>query len=325
MNALAPAAEQNPAPPATVGIMICTFNRLASLKQCLKHLEAQTCRDFEVLVMVDGSTDGTVEELQRYRHTANFPLRYVVEPNGGLAHARNQALKHIRSPVCLMIGDDIFTTPTFVATHLAFHRANPQRQSASVGYTRWSETGQVVTPFMRWLDRDGVQFAYGALLAGVQPTWQHFYSCNLSVKTALLRDNPSCEGFKAYGLEDIELGYRLFREEGLEVSFLRQAVADHLHPATFLGTCNRALRVGEAAYIFGQLWPEHRYHTPKGRLKRWLLPLLSEPRAILPLLRWTTNLVTKFWCPNPLLKPVLVLHERLGYRRAVQAAGQATE
>ncbi len=319
MTQVPPISLSGPAGAASVGVMIATYNRAENLMRCLKHLETQTCKDFEVLVLVDGSTDETVERLKRYQTTTPFPVRFVYQPNGGLARARNQALAHIQSPVCLMIGDDIFATPELVAKHLAFHCGHPEQEAAAVGFTRWSETGQTVTPFMRWLDTGGAQFAFAELLAGVTPGWRHFYSCNLSLKTAYLQAHPSYEGFAQYGFEDIELGYRLAMHHDLKLSFLRDAVADHLHPATFRGTCRRALQVGASLYTFGQLWPEHRSLPPGGRLKRLLLPLLQQGQ-MLSAITWLTDVLTRFWCPNPLLSPTLLLYQRKGYTEAESQA-----
>jgi glycosyltransferase involved in cell wall biosynthesis len=310
----APSAAKPSTPPA-IGVIIPTYNRCGTLLTCLRHLETQSCKNFEVVVVDDGSTDSTRAALASYAQTSPFPLRCLHQPNGGPARARNLAIVNLRATVCVMIGDDIFPTPEFIATHLAFHEQHPAREAAAVGYTRWCETGQVVTPFMRWLD-NGIQFAYGDLFGGVTPSWKHFWTSNLSLKTDYLRANPFHEGFSRYGMEDMELGYRLSVQHGLRMFFLPDAVAGHLHPTTFRRNCRRALDAGAAAYRFGELWPEHRYSVPKSWPKRLLLPLLLEPWVVLPVLRSVADVMTRFWCPNPLIKPVLLLHEWLGYRQA---------
>ncbi len=305
--------------PPAISVMIASYNRLDALRQCLQHLENQTCPDFEVFVVVDGSTDGTAEYLQTYAQFAPYPLRFLVQPNGGLSRTRNTGVPHLRAPVCLLIGNDIFASPNFVQQHLDFHRAHPQLEAVAIGYTRWEENGQTVTPFMRWLDSGQMQFAYHDLFAGVTPDWRHFYSSNLSLKSEYLRQNPSQEAFVSYGFEDIELGYRLSRTTPLSMTFLPEAVADHLHPNTFSGACKRAISIGAGSYTFGQLWPEHRTLPPANSLKRLLLRLLLTA-PMLNLLRRATGLLTRMWCPNPLLRPVILLHSVLGYRRTEAAA-----
>jgi hypothetical protein len=189
-----------------------------------------------------------------------------------------------------------------------------------LGLTQWSRHGQTVTPLMRWLDDDGVQFAYGRLLRGETPSWKHLYSSNLSMKTSLLAENPYQEIFRAYGMEDIELGYRLAKEKGLTVTFLREAVGYHLHPTDYRQTIRRAELAGAATFTFAQLWPEQRWHAPRSALKRLALRVLMEPSLVLPALTWAAGLATRLRCPNPLLKLVLGLHLRLGYQRAQRGA-----
>jgi glycosyltransferase involved in cell wall biosynthesis len=306
-----------------VSVLIPTYNRAEALMECLRHLEAQTLEGFEVVVVVDGSTDDSVARLAAFGKGRRFTLRWVVHPNGGASRARNVGMRLVEAPVCVLIGDDIFPQPTFLERHLNFHRLHPEIEAVALGLTRWCERGQRVTPFMRWLDRSGVQFEYGDLLDGVTPGWQHFYTSNLSYKTQLLLENPFNEGFPRCGVEDIELGYRLYRQGQLALYFLPEAVAEHLHPTDVRRTCRRAVANGESWFLFAQLWPEHQWPTPRKAWKQRLFQLAMEERIVLPLLRELASWMTSVWCPNPLLKRVLRVHEVKGYQRAaLEQAGR---
>jgi hypothetical protein len=300
--------------PLLASVVIPTYNRISHLGQCLAHLEAQTCRNFEVIVVDDGSSDGTREWLEAYSARAPMPFRALHQTNAGPARARNLAISQMRSALCVMIGDDTFPEPDFVQTHIAFHESHPAVQDAAVGLTCWSEEGQTVTPLMRWLESDGVQFAYGPLLAGAQPDWHHFYTSNLSLKAELLGQSPFYEGFRIAGVEDVELGYRLTVTRGLRLFFLREAVTRHLHPCDFNGTCRRAQAVGEALHQFDDLWPDQRAdtRTVKARILRGVL----RTPFVLPLLTSAARAVTGIWCPNPLLARAVQLHTLAGYQRA---------
>src|ERR1700730_1208152 len=129
------------APPRPIGLIIPTYNRVAVLLECLRHLEKQSWQNFEVVIVDDGSTDSTRQQLEQYQRTAPFPLRYLYQPNSGPARARNHAIAYLNSTVCILIGDDIFPTRDFVRIHLDFHRAHPQLEAAALGLTRWSERG----------------------------------------------------------------------------------------------------------------------------------------------------------------------------------------
>jgi hypothetical protein len=299
-----------------IGVIIPTFNRSSALLESLRHLELQTHQAFEVVIVDDGSTDDTESRIAEYLEQTPLHVRYLRQANSGPARARNQAAAMLRSPVCLMLGDDIFASPALVETHLQLHVQRPEAEVVGLGYTRWSEAGQVVTPFMRWLDSSGIQFAYGDLLRGTPPTWQHFYTSNLSMKTEHLRKHPFHEGFHKAAMEDIELGYRLYQARALQIVFLPHAAAEHLHPTSVHQACRRMIGVGAAAYLFGQLWPEQKRSLSMGRIKKSLRSVAMEQRFVLPRLRSTAAILTQLWCPNPLLEKVLFLHGSFGYQQA---------
>jgi Glycosyl transferase family 2 len=321
-----PSGAKTAGVPLLASVIIPTYNRMRHLAQCLKHLEAQTCGNFEVIVVDDGSSDGTLECLNTYGASAPMAFRSLHQANAGPARARNLAISQMRSPLCIMIGDDTFPEPDFVRTHVAFHETHPAVQDAAVGLTRWSEEGQTVTPLMRWLESDGVQFAYGPLLAGIPPDWHHFYTSNLSIKADLLGSSPFHEGFRIAGVEDVELGYRLTVTGGLRLTFLREAVTRHLHPCDFTGTCRRAQAIGEAMFQFDELWPDQR--PDKRAVKARILRALLRIPFFLPLLTFAARAATGVRCPNPLLARAIQLHTLAGYERAasrpVPSMGRST-
>ncbi len=300
-----------------IGVVIPTYNRPDVLRLCLERLEQQTWKDFEVIVVDDGSADATRAALEEYAAGSPLALRCVRQENSGPARARNLAASLLRSEVCLLIGDDILASSNFVEEHLAFHRQNPSPKAVGLGLTRWCEQGQTVTPFMRWLDTDGVQFAYGALLNGAAPSWRHFYTSNLSLKTKLVRQHPFNESFRKAAMEDAELAYRLEQQHMLQLEFLPNAVAEHIHPTTVEQACRRMLAVGAAAHHLHQIWPELEKPPSSPGLRARLGSFLGDETLILPALRHAAALATRFRCPNPFLLKVLLLHFATGYRKAM--------
>ena len=297
---------------APIGVIIPTYNRADVLITCLQHLEAQTWRDFEVVIVDDGSTDSTRRLVEQYRETSPLRIRFLSQPNSGPATARNVAIRSLEAPICLMIGDDILASPELVKIHLELHRRNPEPFVAAVGLTRWSDSGQRITPFMRWLDEGGLQFAYHDLHRNEPPDWKHFYTSNLSLKTAFLREHPFNEVFTNASMEDIELGYRLEVLHGLKMTFLPDAVAHHLHPTSFRQACRRMRNVGISSRQFHQLWPE--WKPPTGSwLRRTVRSGLAKNAWILSPLRLVADALTRIWCPNPLMKGVLRGYYAVGY------------
>ncbi len=101
-----------------LSIVIPTFNRRASLAKVLTGLEIQTCssKSYEVIVVSDGSTDGTDRFLQEYR--PSFALRPVYQSNQGVGSARNIGVEHAKSDYILFLDDDVCPVPELVYEHI---------------------------------------------------------------------------------------------------------------------------------------------------------------------------------------------------------------
>ncbi len=90
-------------PEITVGVS--TFNRKDYLRESLESLQNQTFHDFEIIVVDDGSTDGTREMIRR-----DFPgIRYLYQENQGDAAAKNKVAAHARGRYLVFNdSDDLF-------------------------------------------------------------------------------------------------------------------------------------------------------------------------------------------------------------------------
>lgn len=90
-------------------VIVCTYNRAASLVRTLRSLQAQALSpgiDWEVIVVDNNSTDGTRSVVESFR--ATFPqLRYSREARQGLAFARNHGIAIARGAVLLFTDDDV--------------------------------------------------------------------------------------------------------------------------------------------------------------------------------------------------------------------------
>ena len=73
-------------------MVVPTFNRVDSLRRTLDGLTRQTLTPdrFDVVVVSDGSTDGTLEFLTNYANGAPFELQPLEQPNAGPSRARNR-------------------------------------------------------------------------------------------------------------------------------------------------------------------------------------------------------------------------------------------
>ncbi len=94
-----------------VSVLICTRDRKDMLAQALDSLDAQTFRDFETVVVDDGSTDGT-EEL-KYRITT-----YEHTPKRGISAARNRCLELMRGDYFFVMDSDDSLAPSCLQEHV---------------------------------------------------------------------------------------------------------------------------------------------------------------------------------------------------------------
>lgn len=87
-----------------------TFNRAYVLRRPFESLMKQTFRDFEWLVIDDGSTDDTKALVRAFMKEADFKIRYVRQENRGRAAALNTSYQHIKSKYVVNLdSDDAFT------------------------------------------------------------------------------------------------------------------------------------------------------------------------------------------------------------------------
>ncbi|HKT22683.1 MAG TPA: glycosyltransferase, partial [Nitrososphaerales archaeon] len=99
--------ELNPENPSgfiqgMVTILITTYNRAGYLPQCIDSALAQDHPSFEVMVVDDGSTDGTAEVCKRYGKR----IRYFWKPNGGAPSALNFGIQRMRGEWLKVLDSD---------------------------------------------------------------------------------------------------------------------------------------------------------------------------------------------------------------------------
>jgi glycosyltransferase involved in cell wall biosynthesis len=92
--------------PYTFTVFTPTYNRAATLPRVYESLKAQTFRDFEWLIVDDGSTDNTREVIEKWQAEAKFPIRYFYQLNQGKPTAYNRAVPEARGELFLFIDSD---------------------------------------------------------------------------------------------------------------------------------------------------------------------------------------------------------------------------
>ena len=99
----------------SVSVIMPTFNKADYLDLTLASFAAQSLREFEVVVVDDGSSDDTAACVRRYEK--DIKLRYIYQPNGGRGSARNRALREARGDLLVFCDDDRLVPRDFLKAH----------------------------------------------------------------------------------------------------------------------------------------------------------------------------------------------------------------
>jgi glycosyltransferase involved in cell wall biosynthesis len=103
--------------PVRVSVVIPTYNRRDVIVTAIGSALAQDVPGIEVLVVDDGSTDGTAAELSR-EHAAEPRVRVIRRPNGGPPAARNTGIDHARGEYLALLDSDDVWLPGYLASQL---------------------------------------------------------------------------------------------------------------------------------------------------------------------------------------------------------------
>ena len=214
-----------------VSVIIPNYNGIAYLDGVLASLERQTCRDFETILVDNGSADGSVAFV-----TGNYPWVHIVElpENFGFSRAVNEGIYAARTPYVLLLNNDTEVEPDFVEEMLACIRRHENAFSCSARMVRFHQRNQID-------DAGNYYCALGWAFARGKGKDIHCFEKEQKIFT-------SCAGAAIYRkkifekigyfdeehfayLEDIDVGYRA-RIQGYENWFAPKAVVYHVGSGT---------------------------------------------------------------------------------------------
>lgn len=105
-----------------ITILTPTYNRERRLITLWKSLKNQTSKNFEWLVVDDGSTDNTKSLVKEMQSESDFPIRYIYKDNGGKHTALNVGIKTIESELTFIVDSDDYITKDGIASILKIHK-----------------------------------------------------------------------------------------------------------------------------------------------------------------------------------------------------------
>jgi glycosyltransferase involved in cell wall biosynthesis len=227
---------------ARVAVIIPVYNGAETVGEAIASVLAQSFRDFELIVVDDGSTDATPAELARYATT----IRVITQPNGGISAARNAALRVSTSEFVALLDCDDAWEPAMLAHGVAALERDP---SCVLAYMNLAVT-----------DSNGI--ALDTALVG--PTTAHAPTVD-EMLTQLWPIMPSAVVMRRWALEAIGGFAEEFRSYGYEDAYcwlrLREVGAFHYIPerlvkwrfAPFPRPLKQSVSSPEAQAIFTRL------------------------------------------------------------------------
>jgi glycosyltransferase involved in cell wall biosynthesis len=116
--------------PPLVSVVVPTYNGLQYVHEAISSALAQDFTDHEVIVVDDGSTDGTAEVVER-----QFPgIRVLKQRNRGAAAARNAGVRLARGRYVAFLDDDDAWEPTKLSSQVSLFRSRPE---LAMVFTNW--------------------------------------------------------------------------------------------------------------------------------------------------------------------------------------------
>ena len=190
---------------------------------------------FEVIVVSDGSTDGTDEMLSTLTHAMPYRLTGLVQPNSGPAAARNRGIRAATGDIVVLTDDDLEPHPSFLEAHAIRHESDP-RIVVLGPMSPDPLRARFEPPWIAWehakMQEQYDLFRPGGSNSDGQGGAVHFYSGNASVRREhLMAVGGFDENYRRQ--EDVELAVRLERECGVWFLFDFTAEATHRQSRSF--------------------------------------------------------------------------------------------
>lgn len=255
-----------------VSVIITTFNRCSALARTLPTVFQQDmAKDcYEVLVVVDGSTDDTEAHLATLRPACAFQV--IKQENRGLGHARNTGAGAARGELLLFLDDDIFCEPSLIREHVLAHASTPNR--VAIGRNRFHPESppNLAAGLAEEWDKD-----WEKPRPPSDTPWDDGFT--LDANTSLLRSIfLEIGGYdsRLRARENVEIAFRLWAA-GMRPLFIPSAIGHHFYIKTTRGLAADAAFMGAEEVLLCRKHPGYRAHSTLARLlrgskaRRWMV------------------------------------------------------
>lgn len=235
-----------------ISVVVPTFNRSEIVQRSLATLFAQSLAPsrFEIIVVDDGSTDGTSASLRALKPDCRF--RVIVQANQGPAAARNCGYREAAADLVLFLDDDMLCDQGLVAAHIAAHTDTAQ----SIAFGALFLSADSPRSLAAECFRREIGAFHRARRQSQEVEWK-ITDCvfsNASLPRALLEELGGFdESFRMR--EDLDLGFRLFRS-GARAVYVSGAIAHQQYRKTNADLLRDAEVFAAGDVLFARKYPE---------------------------------------------------------------------
>ncbi len=265
-----------------ISVVIATHNRRESLLRTLQTLFSQDLAPeiYEIVVVADGSTDGTAEALRKL--PSPCALRVLEHPQGGISLARNEGIRAARGEIILILDDDLLCAPDLIRQHLAAHEnAEPQVVIGAFPISPHSPRTLAAECYRQNARDWEARYARDSQLhwphdAAVEP--------NTSIHKTILEKFGAFDESIPYQREDSEIGMRLWLK-GAPFRYLPTAVAHHVVTKRTRDMISRdAVLYGKHDLLVARKFPEYRPFSAPARIAQgsWSMRITRRIFGALP-------------------------------------------
>jgi glycosyltransferase involved in cell wall biosynthesis len=240
-----------------VSVVIPTYQRRASVLRLLRALCRQSLSpaEFEVVVCIDGSDDGTRESVDAF--DAPFALTSRWQSNRGRASACNAGIGLASGDVVVLLDDDMVPRSSCLEAHRDVHARSDDQPLLVIGAAPVAHDDSS-PPIVRYWARKFDEHLERLARPGHEFAVRDVYMGNASVSLAVIKQVGAFdEAFRMYGNEDLELAVRL-RRAGVRIAFSRDATAEQHYDKSFAALANDTVAQGRTAVEFAAKHPDLR-------------------------------------------------------------------
>lgn len=223
-----------------ISVVVCTYNGARWIGDCFGAPSRLDDPDFEVIVVIDGSTDRTATMVREY------DFRVIEQENRGLSAARNRGLEAATGEIVAYLDDDAYPDP-----HWLSYLAEAFRSTADVGMG-----GPNLAP-----DGDGPVAECVAAVPGgpshvliSDSVAEHIPGCNMAFRRAALQAVGGFDPWFRIAGDDEDLCWRL-QARGGTLGFCPAAVVWHHRRNSVRAFCRQQANYGRAEGMLARRWP----------------------------------------------------------------------